>query len=70
MLISLYGLGFLIIYGVVFTSMAMGWRDRVVTICILVSFFWVILGFGLVTYSHKNESLSSCTKELSISKHC
>lgn len=70
MLISLYVLGFLIIYGVAFTSMAMGWPDRVVTICIIVAFLWVLLGFGLVTYTHQIESLSTCHTEASISKHC
>ena len=70
MLIFMYVVGFLIIYGVAFVAMALDWHSRVVTICIVFSFFWVLMGFGLVTYSHHAESLPDCNNELSISKHC
>ena len=48
MLIILYVFGFISIYAVTFVAMALDWPSKVVTLCILASFAWVAVGFGLL----------------------
>lgn len=70
-LLVVYFIGFLTIFGVAFGAMVGDWNDRVISWCITVAFVWVILGFALYIYTRSDElATNQCIAAKQSSRDC